>query len=285
MTTSHPYKGGIGNMRKFLAPLVTLLLIASSWHYALAADQAADGQRLNVAPTGSGGSTKAPTPVLIGGMNGADTTSRVIRTDASGNVKVVETYPAMDAGFTLPSLIASASIAGAASDSCQPQDTRRMRLGMLLIKATPTGSDTTGVVRLIFQVRTHLNGQVDSSSTFAIYQYGYAPSMNGTAAAATPDTSVQGQLYKGVPVTGVFATPSANTAWSGEFTVLVQAIRNAHGNSIAVGGHTFYYPSGIAISLASLFGRDIYSPYTSIRVRNASTQACAVTVSLVGTPL
>jgi hypothetical protein len=76
--------------------------------------------------------------------------------------------------------------------------------------------------------------------------------------------------------------------------VLVSAKRNAHGNSVAINGHTFYYPSGIAIPLQSLFGRDLYSPYTSVRVRvmrvqkgaaNLATGTCAVTVHLVGTPL
>ena len=38
LSTSHVFKGGMSQMKKFIAPLVTLLLIAFSWNYAMAAN-------------------------------------------------------------------------------------------------------------------------------------------------------------------------------------------------------------------------------------------------------
>lgn len=199
-------------------------------------------------------------------------------------------------GFANTNIIARGGLAGtttiaaAGADSSSVLDTRLMRLGMLCIKAIPANAadlDTTTAVKLVFQIRTHLNGVSDSVNTFAIYQYGKAPIMNEvTAGAATAaDTSTIGHLYKAVPLTATTATPSVNSAWSGEFTVIISRSRTAVGSSVAINGRTFYYPSGIAISLSSLFGRDVYSPWTSIRVRNASATSCDVYVSLIGTPL
>jgi hypothetical protein len=118
--------------------------------------------------------------------------------------------------------------------------------------------------------------------------------MNTSAAGAVADTSQQGHLYSGVPQTGIAATPGSNTTWSGEFTLFISAKRNAHGDGLNVNGHTFYYPNGIAIPLQSIFGRDIYSPYTSVRVRlmaaqkgsaSLTTATLKYTVHLIGTPL
>ena len=219
-----------------------------------------------------------------------------LRTNSTGSLLTQEVAPAMDANLTFSSIINNTSgLALAGADSSEILDTRRMRLGTLLLKGYVSGTgtvDTTVVLRLGIQIRTHLNGGSDSSSTFAIYQYGTVPANVATAAAA--DTSQQGHIYAGLPLTAINTTPSAITAWSGEATVLVSAKRNAHGNSIAINGHTYYYPSGIAISLESLFGRAIYSPYTSVRVRLMTAQKGAAGLAtatfiyqmhLVGTPL
>jgi hypothetical protein len=221
-------------------------------------------------------------------------------TDANGNALTKEAFPIPDQQLTFPNVINNAGLAiGAADSNLIALDTHRMRLATLFLKANILNAgagtlDTTTTARLAIQIRTQWNGQTDSSSTFAFYQYGYAPSMNGTGAGFVADTTIAGHLYAGLPQTGIAATPTANTCWSGEVEIVVSNKRGAHGNSIAINGHTFYYPSGMAIPISSLFGRDIYSPYTSVRVRvlgistgSATTAAatCAVTIHLAGTPL
>jgi len=232
------------------------------------------------------------------GINRTDSTARILTVSSGGVLSTAESAPAMDANLTFQ-LINNAGLPLGGADSSGIMDTHRMRLGMLLIKpfvgTTNTSStDTTLLIRIAVQVRTHLNNAADSSSTFAIYPYGMAPLMNALAGAVVPDSSVQGQIAQGLPLPNLLATPSATTAWSGEFIVVIDAKRWAHANAVGVNGHTFYYPNGIAIPLSSLFGRDIYSPYTSVRVRYmtammGTTPKLAVqlglTVTLVGTPL
>jgi hypothetical protein len=235
---------------------------------------------------------------IVGGVNPIDSTSVPFQFDSNGNQKVAEAFPLSDQNLTFASIISNASLALGAADSSAILDTHRMRLGMLLIKAsngTTTGTaDTTVTTRIAIQIRTHLNGGSDSASTFPIYLYGRSDVGAVVTSAGQTDTTSQGHLIDGKPITAVLATPSANSPWSGEYTVVIENKRFAHASSIDVNGHTFYYPSGIAIPLSSIFGRDIYSPYTSVRVRvmtvmkagaNFATQGLAITMHLVGTPL
>jgi hypothetical protein len=210
-----------------------------------------------------------------------------LKTDASGNLYMTNSSPLQDNNLTFASIISQSSLAAGAADSSAVLDTHAMRLGMLLIKATPqsvTGADSLATVRIGIQIRTHLNGAADSSSTFAIYQYGVVPSMAITAGV---DTAYFGQIANGLNLAA-----SSQGTFSGEFNVAIAINRIGPGTSIlgSLGQRLFYYPNGIAIPIQNLFGRDIYSPYTSIRVRNLGTagpanRTCIVTVSLVGTPL
>lgn len=218
------------------------------------------------------------------------------KVDANGNAYMVNASPLQDANLTFSSIIARDSLSMGQADSSIVLDTHAMRLGMLLIKPfSGTGTtgtvDTTCVYRIAIQIRTHLAGASDSSSIFPIYQYGVAAALNATANAA--DTSAQGQVYDNATL-GTYIPSNVINAWSGEYTVYISAQRFAYGNSIAVNGNTFYYPNGIAISLQSLFGREIYSPYTSVRVRlltvqkgsaELSTARIGLQIHLVGTPL
>jgi len=222
------------------------------------------------------------------------------RTNSTGDARVEEVSPAMDANLGPIQMIGTGGAGttlsiGGADSTASPQDTHRMRLGTLLIKGVLGGTgtvDTTCVATIAIQIRTHLNAVDDSSSTFAFYPYGVTPSMVATSTAA--DTSLAGHIYAGVPQTGIAATPGSNTAWSGEITMQLSAKRNAHGSTIAVNGHTFYYPSGIALPISSLFGRDLYSQYTTVRVRvlkfqkgsaSLTTGQVTLTCWLTGTPL
>lgn len=212
------------------------------------------------------------------------------KVDGSGNAYVTESAPAMDANLTFASIISSASLAAGAADSSAVLDTHRMRLGMLLIKCTPisiTGADSLSGIRLSVQIRTHLNGQTDSSSTFVFYPYGQSAMGAVTTVASQIDTLLTGQIQ-----TGLNLQANVNGSWSGEFTCYFANNRVGPGTSVigSMGQRTFYYPNGIAVPVQSIWGREIYSPYTSIRVRNlgsgpTTARACAVTVHLVGTPL
>jgi hypothetical protein len=195
----------------------------------------------------------------------------------------------MDGNLTFSSIIGGITLAIGGADSSGILDTHRMRLGTLLIKATPTsvtGADSLSTIRLGVQVRTHLNGLADSSNTFAFYMYGRSD-QGGVAAASQIDTSAVGQIFNAVNLAA-----SANTVYSGEFVVYVQVSRLGPGTSAVgtMGQRTFSYPNGMAIPLQSIFGRDIFSPYTSIRIRNLgvigpTARSVIVTAHLVGTPL
>lgn len=221
-----------------------------------------------------------------------------LRTNSTGDLRTLEVDPAMDANLTFSNIISRDSLSMGQADSSAILDTHRMRLGMLLIKPfSGTGTtgtvDTTCIYRIAVQIRTHLNGSADSSSTFAIYNYGSVPAMNQTAAGTVPDTSSQGQTYDNATL-GTYIPSNVINAWSGENTIWISAQRFAYGSSIDVNGNTFYYPNGIAISLQNLFGRELYSPHTSVRVRlmtvqkgaaELSTARIGLQVHLIGTPL
>lgn len=195
------------------------------------------------------------------------------RVTSLGHKTVVEQDPPMDANLTFApeQVINSTSMAVGGADSSGVLDTHRMRLGMILIKSYNAATGANRLSRLAISIRTHLNGQDDSSSTFPIFFYGRSD-QGVTAMASQLDTTSSGHL-----VTGGAANP-----WSGEYVIVVDHSRD---QPTGVAATAFQYPSGIAIPLSSIFGRDIYSPSTSIRVRNLSGPTVAVQVSLVGTPL
>jgi hypothetical protein len=244
------------------------------------------------------GAKTIPVGVKIAGVFFSDSTGRVWAMDTNHNGKVVEQFPAYDQNLTVPLINNSIGLTLGSADSSAVIDTHRMRLGMLVFKPFPGsgnagGVDTTTIWRIAYQVRTHVNGGTDSSSYAAIYNYGNVPQMSATGAVAA-DSSVAGQIQDGVPITAQTATPSANTTWSGEYTLLIEAKRFAHGSAIAINGHTYYYPNAMAISLSSLFGREVYSAFTSLRVRvmtcqkgtgAEATAQLGMTVTLLGTPL
>ena len=275
-------------IRRVLA--IAVLLAVPVWAQAQVVAQ--DGQRTDPDRRGTGQG------MLVGGINRSDTTMKLVTTDASGNLSVVDASRDRDASFELRGIInrfGGTALAVGAADSSEVQDTRHMRLGMLVLKAVVAGTgtvDTTVAVRIAVQIRTHLGGVDDSSSTAAIYFYGNSPL--GAAGTAHVDTTVQGHIYNATSLTGVSATPTAWTSWSGEQTFIIHAKRNAHGDAFAINGHTHYYPNAIAIPLASLFGREPYSRYTSVRIRvmsahkgaaTFSTATLFVEASLIGSPL
>lgn len=186
------------------------------------------------------------------------------KTDGAGNALTTESVPLSDQGLTFSNIIGPVSLAVAAGDSSAVLDTRRMRLGMLWLKITPS-TGTGGVNRLAIQIRGHLNGLSDSSSVGVVYQY--------TATTSASDTSNTGHLVTG----------SASVAWSGEQVISADRARNSPGDVVAA--TAFSYPNMIIIPLQSDAGREHYLPHMSIRVRNLAGPTCTVTAHYTGTPL
>lgn len=259
-----------GGAVKYL--IACLLLLPGT---ALGQSSAGDGQKHGYGP---GGSATMPQVGIVGGIVRADTSAKALTMTSDGYVRVADASPDRDANLRFESIIENSSIAYNVGDSSTVIDVHRLRHMKLLIKATPktTSADTSAVVRLAFQIRTHLNGQSDSSSTFVEYLGGIS---NIGVSAGAADSNVYGHLATGGRgVTG-------GVPWSGEFVVQIQAKRSAHGNSIVVNGHDWYYPSGISLPLDNVAGRDFWGDYISLRVRNLTNTPCAVTVHLIGTPL
>lgn len=255
-------------MRWFGLLLALSVIAVPAW-----ATNEEDGKRI-----GNQASGGAPVGVIVGGWNPADTTFHVIPVTGSGTsagLSVIDPERDRDANILFQSIIDNASIAYNVGDSSGVLNTHDLAHAVLWIKATPLAGDTTTINRLAIQVRGHLNGLSDSSSTFAFYPVG----MTNLGISTTGDSLTEGHNVKGGRG-GVVGAP-----WSGEFVVNISGARSAHGSAIAVNGHDWYYPSGIAVPLDNLFGRNWWSPYTSIRVRNLTGSAIKVTMHLVGTPL
>lgn len=239
-----------------------------------------------------------PVPMLAGGVYRSDTSSRAFHTDNDGTLYTLEEFPLSDQNFIFQNIITDCAtcshlalsydgtgLLGTSADSSAILDTHRMRLGTLLLDLGieyTTAVDTTTEIALIVQVRTHLSATAsDSAGTFPLYMYG----QNGLgASAAAIDTAAFGHLQIG----------SAGTPWSGEFTVYYSAKRRGVYNQWDLNGRSFYFPGTIAIPLSSIWGRDVYSPYTSVRIRDAgvrlsgglqTTRKLKAIVHLVGTPL
>jgi hypothetical protein len=213
--------------------------------------------------------TTGPQGQSQGGMVDADTSFRVQRYDGSGNLKVAEAFPPTTANFS-QQIITDFSIVAAAGCSSNVVNVAGLRHMKLLLKATPVAGVASNMVSLAVQVRTHLNGVSDSSSTFVEYPQAVIITLNS---ATTTDTLNFGHHSVG----------SATLPWSGEFVVRSALNRASPGNG--VGAVAWSYPNGIAIPLDSMFGRDFWGDYISIRIRNLGTMTCIVNAYLIGTPL
>lgn len=197
-----------------------------------------------------------------------------LKTDAAGNLYMTNSSPIQDNNLTFANCIGptalTAASATAGADSSAILDTHTMRLGMLLIHCVPAGGAAMVNNRIAVQIRTHLLGAADTNSVYCVYNYG---STEVGTAGGKPDSVSFGHIASG----------STSTLWSGEIDVLANNARNS--TQTGGGANDYRSPAGIAVPLSSIFGRDFYSPYTSIRVRNLAGPTCTVTVSLVGTPL
>lgn len=187
--------------------------------------------------------------------------------DATGNAKIADAFPNRDMNFVFSNIINNSALALNAADSSAVLDVHNMRLGTLLFHVTPNIGSARS--RLAVQVRIHLNGGTDSLSVFSVYAYGQGPAQaNGT----NVDTLEVGHLLAG----------STTTPWSGEWLLAVDPLRNSPLNGVVA--TAFAYPKGIAVPLSSLYGRDFYADYISVRVRNIGGQTAKVAVSLIGSP-
>lgn len=227
----------------------------------------------------------------IGGI-GPDSLGHIGYIDSNRNLHIVEGSPLSDQNFIFQNIISDCGTCGHAAlalgdaDSSSILDTHRMRLGTLLLDpgvAWTAVSDTTRQMVFFVQIRTHLSATAsDSAGTFPLYFYGQQPL---GASGTSPDTVAFGHLQGG----------NNGVAWSGEITVYYNSGRSGIYNQFGINGRTYYYPGTIAIPLSSVWGRDIYSPYTSIRIRSAgdrsgggglqSSHKLTMKAHLIGTPL
>ena len=121
----------------------------------------------------------------------------------------------------------------------------------LAIRVIPPGGDTTSIYRLAVQVRGHISGLADSSSTFPWYGW-------QTQAAVTAADSVGTNGY--TLVTGgqlVAALPSEHiVSWSAKTL----------GRGFTA-GNSFVWPDGIMLDLFDGRAQAFWFPYMSVRVR------------------
>lgn len=200
----------------------------------------------------------------------SDSTLYSIGMDGAGHgFTTSESAKDRDHNMTLE-LLNSVSLTSGSADSSAVLDTHDMRLGMLLLKIVP-GPGTGTLTRLAVQVRVCVGGAADSSSVFPIYfnAFNSQPAI-GAGAADTTNT-------------GHFITGSASAPWSGEFVVTASSARNSPGSLVAA--TAFSYPSGIAIPLTNIYGREVYAPYIQVRIRNIVGPTAVVSAKIVGTPL
>jgi len=207
----------------------------------------------------------------------ADTTAKDLATTTTGGLVVSDEGRDRNASLGWTSIISNTAIGLGAADSSSVINTSALRHLMFCMKVVPASNatvDTISIVRFAVQFRVHVNSQTDSASTFPVYFY--ASSLLGQS--ATPnDTSLAGHLVHG----------TASIPWSGEYTLTFARNRVGVYNAIAATGFLFNYPSGVAIPLDGLFGRDVYFPNLSIRVRNMGPAAgnAQVVAWLNGSPL
>lgn len=256
-------------MRKWLVVLAALAIYAS---VAQGADETISGQRW--VPSRNRGPAGAP----LMATQQADTTAKDVGVTSTGGLRFSD--ESRDRDFTLgwTQLLTGASLTAGAADSSAITSTYNLRHMVLCIRLTPARGtaniDTVNTTRLVVQIRTHANGLSDSSSTFAVYQVGLSP-LTG----AQPDTVQYGQIYKGI-------SALQNGPYSGEFVVAFHGNRVGVGSIMAATPLLYNYPNGIAIPLDNLFGRDLWLPNMSVRIRNATLgTATNYTVWLNGSPL
>jgi hypothetical protein len=169
-------------------------------------------------------------------------------------------------------LLSKASLAAGVADSNDvPVDVHAYRYLKILVKVTPIGAAVNTTARLAVQFRECMNNNVDSTSTFAEYQYGMFP-VGSITASTQNDTTVAGQLAVG----------SISEAWSGEFVIKVNMNRSAPASGVAA--IPFSYPNGMSIPLDSFFGRNARFNKLQIRVRNMNVTGPALkySISLLG---
>ena len=204
---------------------------------------------------------------LTGGLGYADSTMQVPGVDPTLHAWYVAEQALARDDVHLFTAISNSALANAAADSSGVMDVHRYRYLKLLVKAYLTNGASNATARLAFQLREHMNSNVDTMSTFAEYPYG---ANSQSVVVGLIDTTITGQTQTG----------SASTAWSGEFTVYVAGNRASPLNAVAA--VVFSYPNGMSIPVDNIMGRATRFNQLSIRVRNLGTAACVVYVYVLG---
>ena len=249
-----------GKLSLPLAVLTTLGILAFTFSFvdtASPADTAADGQKLSIAPTGSGGSTHAPVPVLVGGMF-TDTTSRVFRTTTEGWLSTSEANKDRDLWLGSPANPTTAfgdSITefGVGDSTATPIYTAPYGRLFLHIKLAPGAASNAGTctwVRLAISVRAGYGAALDSTfvpllkitDSLGVKKY-------GTTVAPTTATAGGTEFYVDVPVQnstvasfgGMVEIPSgALPSWCPYTFVKIRAIAASAASSVTAAANFWW---------------------------------------------
>ncbi len=272
---TNPTKGGMPKMMRWIRAAIAACAFGALVSLPLyAADQAADGQRFGPLGSGTGAqvSSKVPVPQLMGGMYAADTTSRALRTDASGNVLMADADRDRDLWqpYSLINNYLFASGNYMADSNAVPMDTHNFRRCALVIYGN--GDSLSSRVRIAVQVRAHYTSAADSGSTYPWYRW--RPGATGSA-----DGDSLGHFLSGS--TTLAQTTSGTGLWSSEFMVEFDVAGRS-----AVGGFGAN-PIGMYVPLVDAGGAYFWAPYTSVRVRviNGIKSRFKIRVDLVGSAL
>ena len=249
LSTSHVFKGGMSQMKKFIAPLVTLLLIAFSWNYAMAANivQQPDGTYLNAA-----------THQLI---------------DASGNVLTQDGYrPAWgNAVYTNAindTVTIQAGAFAAESTIVLPFAISGYKWCQVYLDVKHAAGDTA-VTWVAVEPRAHFAAVSDS-----VYM-GVWPNF-GAGALSVPDSLTNVATNFGTTI--VPAAGTGQKAWNGEKVVAFSVTRGRGDESTP---QLWGFPRQRVIELKDAQGNWLSALYVSWRVRILYGPAAASKVRIV----
>lgn len=218
----------------------------------------------------------------VGGMYAADTTGRVLRFDASGNLLSSEANKDRD-NWSIPTggiINDTMSVAALANGRVSSQSSNlgfcaestlvlpcgQYRHFTLFMRAIPIGaatSDTSSMIRVAVEIRKHTTNLADTSSTF-VWMSWEPPA--GTNAPTGPDSL--GHTYAGVTIG---STPGTVALYPGEHEFIFDPRRRGDRNT----DYFFGPPDGIAVDLVDAHGQWFWAPYMSVRIRVLSYTSSA----------
>ena len=216
----------------------------------------------------------------VGGITASDSLGRILKMDASGNLKTVDADRDRDYWTLLGAVddtLGSGTALGS-STSARLQWTAESttvaaaypyKRFAVAIRIIPIGGDTTNVFKLAVQVRKHTAAVADSANTFGWYSW-----VAGNTAAVADSI---GHNYSGTFSSGAGQQLGP---WPSERVFTFQPWR---GRGDLKSAQTFGWPNGVMVDLIDSNGQWFWAPYISVRVRNLlGPTGCRVILKLYG---